>query len=42
MTGSEKTTATIEGPAWSAGASGWVEHWARLAAPAREAVAPAA
>jgi 2-polyprenyl-3-methyl-5-hydroxy-6-metoxy-1,4-benzoquinol methylase len=42
MTGSEKTTAAIEGPAWSAGASGWVEHWAQFAAPAREAVARAA
>jgi SAM-dependent methyltransferase len=42
MTDSEKTTATIEGPAWSAGASGWVEHWAQFAAPAREAVARAA
>jgi hypothetical protein len=26
MTGSEKTTAAIEGPASSAGPSGWVEH----------------
>jgi hypothetical protein len=42
MTGSEKTTAAIEGPAWSAGAPGWVEHWAGFAAPAREAVARAA
>lgn len=42
MTGSERTTAVIEGPALSAGASGWVEHWARFAAPAREAVARAA
>jgi ubiquinone/menaquinone biosynthesis C-methylase UbiE len=42
MTDSEKTTATIEGPAWSAGASGWVDHWARFAAPAREAAARAA
>jgi SAM-dependent methyltransferase len=42
MTGSEKTTAAIEGPAWSAGPSGWVEHWARFAARAREAVGRAA
>jgi SAM-dependent methyltransferase len=42
MTGSARTTATTEGPAWSAGASGWIEHWARFAAPAREAVARAA
>jgi hypothetical protein len=40
MTGSETTTAAIEGT-WSAGASGWVEHWARFAAPSREAVARA-
>jgi hypothetical protein len=42
MTGSKKTAAAIDGPAWSAGASGWVEHWAGFAAPAREAVARAA
>jgi hypothetical protein len=42
MTGSEKTTAAIEVPAWSAGASDWVEHWARFAARVREAVARAA
>ena len=27
MTGSQQTTAQTEGPAWSAGAPGWVEHW---------------
>jgi SAM-dependent methyltransferase len=42
MTASEQTTAAAEGPAWSAGASGWVEYWAGFAAPAREAVARAA
>ena len=42
MTASEQTTATAEGPAWSAGPSGWVEYWARFAVPAREAVARAA
>lgn len=26
MTASEQTTAAAEGPAWSAGASGWVEY----------------
>jgi SAM-dependent methyltransferase len=28
-----------EGPAWSAAAAGWEEHWAGFAAPAREAIA---
>jgi SAM-dependent methyltransferase len=42
MTASEQTTAAAEGPAWSAGASGWVEYWAGFAAPAREALARAA
>jgi SAM-dependent methyltransferase len=42
MTCSQQTTAPTEGPAWSAGALGWVEHWAGFAAPAREAVARAA
>jgi hypothetical protein len=40
MTASEQTTAAAEGPAWSAGASGWVEYWAGFAAPARQAAAP--
>lgn len=40
MTASEQTTATTEGPAWSAGASGRAAYWAGFAAPAREAVAP--
>jgi trans-aconitate methyltransferase len=42
MNGSQQTTAATEGPAWSAAAVGSVEHWARFAAPAREAVAQAA
>lgn len=42
MTDFEQTTAAVEGPAWSAAAVGWVEHWAGFAAPAREAVALAA
>jgi SAM-dependent methyltransferase len=42
MTGSEQTTATTEGPAWSAAAHGWAAHWAAFGAPAREAVALAA
>jgi SAM-dependent methyltransferase len=42
MSASAQTTAAAEGAAWSAGASGWVEHWAGFAAPAREAVARAA
>jgi ubiquinone/menaquinone biosynthesis C-methylase UbiE len=42
MTCSQQTTAPSEGPAWSAAAPGWVEHWAGFAAPAREAVARAA
>lgn len=36
------TTATVEGPAWSAAASGWFAYWADFATPAREAVARAA
>jgi hypothetical protein len=28
MTASAQSTATAEGAAWSAGASGWVEYWA--------------
>jgi hypothetical protein len=28
MTASAQRTATAEGAAWSAGASGWVEYWA--------------
>jgi SAM-dependent methyltransferase len=39
---SGETTAPAEGAAWTAAASGWVEHWAGFAAPAREAVARAA
>ena len=39
MTALSRTTATVEGPAWSAGAFGWIENWAGFAAPAREAVA---
>jgi SAM-dependent methyltransferase len=35
------TTAAIEGPEWSAKAAAWAELWARLAEPAREAVAQA-
>src|SRR5262245_45281475 len=42
MTAAAQSTAAFEGPAWSAGAAGWVEHWAGFAAPAREAVAEAA
>ena len=42
MTASEQTTATTEGPAWSAAAHGWAAHWAAFGAPAREAVALAA
>ena len=41
MSGSKETTAFAEGAAWGAAASGWVEYWARFAAPAREAVARA-
>jgi hypothetical protein len=41
MTTSEQTTATTEGPPWSA-ASGWFQYRARFAAPAPEAVARAA
>ena len=41
MTASRPTTAPTEGPAWSASASGWAEHWAGFAAPAREVVARA-
>jgi SAM-dependent methyltransferase len=36
------STAPIEGPDWSSRAAAWVEHWARLAEPARLAVADAA
>ncbi|HZC73991.1 MAG TPA: class I SAM-dependent methyltransferase [Jatrophihabitans sp.] len=36
-----QTTATFEGPAWSAAAAGWFAYWARFAAPARVAVAQA-
>jgi SAM-dependent methyltransferase len=35
------TTAPIEGPDWSAKAAAWADLWARLADPAREAVANA-
>lgn len=37
-----QTTASVEGPAWSAAASGWFAYWANFATPAREAVARAA
>ena len=37
-----ETSAATEGPDWSSRAAAWVEHWARLAAPARRAVADAA
>ena len=37
-----ETTASVEGPAWSAAASGWFAYWADFATPAREAVARAA
>lgn len=37
-----QTTANVEGPAWSAAASGWFAYWADFATPAREAVARAA
>jgi SAM-dependent methyltransferase len=36
------STAPVEGPDWSSRAAAWVEHWARLAEPARAAVADAA
>jgi SAM-dependent methyltransferase len=36
------STAAVEGPDWSSRAHAWVEHWARLAGPARLAVADAA
>jgi SAM-dependent methyltransferase len=36
-----ETTAATEGPDWSSRAAAWVEHWARLAEPARRAVAEA-
>jgi SAM-dependent methyltransferase len=36
------STAAVEGPDWSSRADAWVEHWARLAEPARVAVADAA
>jgi SAM-dependent methyltransferase len=36
------STAPVEGPDWSARATAWVEHWVRLAEPARRAVADAA
>lgn len=42
MTASAQSTATVDGAAWGASASGWVEYWAGFAAPAREAVARAA
>ena len=34
-----ETTASVEGPAWSAAAGGWFAYWANFATPAREAVA---
>jgi SAM-dependent methyltransferase len=37
-----ESTAATEGPDWGARADAWVEHWARLAGPARLAVADAA
>jgi SAM-dependent methyltransferase len=37
-----ETSAPVEGPDWSSRAAAWVEHWARLAEPARRAVADAA
>jgi SAM-dependent methyltransferase len=40
--GVTESTAAVEGPEWSARADAWVELWAGLAAPAREAVATAA
>jgi SAM-dependent methyltransferase len=39
---SARSTAAAEAPAWSAGAAAWAEHWGRLPAPARHAVAAAA
>lgn len=42
MTASAQSTSTVEGAAWGASASGWVEYWAGFAAPARKAVARAA
>jgi SAM-dependent methyltransferase len=33
------SSAAEEGPAWSATAQIWIEHWARLGAPARELIA---
>jgi SAM-dependent methyltransferase len=36
------STAAVEGPDWSSRAAAWAEHWARLAEPARRAVADAA
>ena len=36
--GERPSTAAEEGPAWSATAALWDEHWARLADPAREVV----
>jgi SAM-dependent methyltransferase len=37
-----ETTAATEGPDWSSRADAWIEHWVRLAEPARLAVAAAA
>ena len=36
-----ESTAATEGPDWSSRADAWVEHWTRLAEPARQAVAVA-
>jgi SAM-dependent methyltransferase len=36
-----RSTAPVEGPEWGARAEAWAEHWARLAEPARRAVADA-
>ena len=36
MTASAQSTARVDGAAWGASASGWVEYWAGFAAPARE------
>jgi SAM-dependent methyltransferase len=37
-----ESTAATEGPDWSSRADAWVEHWPRLAEPARRAVSDAA
>lgn len=42
MRGVTESTAATEGPDWGARADAWVEHWVRLAEPARHAVADAA